>query len=194
MALTFSALALVVTTYGAINITADITHTGVNNTNSTPTGSPLETINTLDEDNSSAKNIGYLSADRTNTPSNTPSTFLGTPSGNIATVTQNLGLYSDSACTVPYTNLNWGSPTPGSTVNRTFYVKNTLPSISLTLSMTATNWYPSSAEGPLAINWNRQGTMLSPGQSTEATITLAVSSITTSITSFGVQIVISGKA
>jgi hypothetical protein len=192
MALTFSALALVVTTYGAINIAADITQTGVNNTSSTPTVIPLAASDTLDKDNSSTRNIGNLSPDRTNTPSSTPSTFLGAPSGSVATVTQNLGLYSDSACTVPFTDLNWGSPTLGSIVNRTFYIKNTLPSTTLTLSMAATNWNPTTANGPLSITWNREGTILSPGQSTEATITLTISSATTAITSFSVQISLSG--
>jgi hypothetical protein len=115
-------------------------------------------------------------------------------SGTIAVVSQNLGLYSDSACTIPLTNLDWGSPAPDSTVTRTFYAKNPLSSTSLTLSMTATNWNPVTADGPLAISWNRQGTVLSPGQSTEATITLTISSAATSITSFNVQISFSGTA
>jgi hypothetical protein len=188
MALTFSALALAVTTYAAINITTEITHTDFNNTSSTLTNIPLVASDTLDKTNSSTKRTWDLTTDRTNTQT----TFSDVPSGNIATVSQNLGLYSDSACTVPFTNLDWGSPTLGSTVNRTFYVKNTLPSTSLTLSMTATNWDPTTADGPLAITWNRQGTVLSPGQSTEATIILTISSSATSITSFNVQISFSG--
>jgi hypothetical protein len=115
-------------------------------------------------------------------------------SGTIAVISQNLGLFYDSSCTIPLTNLDWGSPAPGTIVTRTFYVKNTLPSTSLSLSMTTTNWNPITANGPLAITWNRQGTILLPGQSTETTIALTVSPSTASITYFSVQILISGKA
>jgi hypothetical protein len=111
-------------------------------------------------------------------------------SGSIA-ASPGLGVYSDSACTVPITTIDWGSISPGGTVTNTVYVKNTGGS-SLTLSMAASNWNPTSANGPLTITWNKSGTTLTSGQSTAATITLSVSSSITGITSFSVQITISG--
>jgi hypothetical protein len=106
----------------------------------------------------------------------------------------NIGLYEDSACTVPLTNIDWGALTPGASVAKIVYIKNTQSAAALTLSMTPTNWNPSTANGPLSITWNKQGVVLAQGQSTAATITLAVSSSTTSITSFSVQISISGTS
>lgn len=113
-------------------------------------------------------------------------------SGSI-THSANLGVYSDSACTVPLTTIDWGSISPGNTATQTLYVKNT-GSISLTLSMTASNWSPASANGPLTVTWNRESATLGAGQSTSATLTLAVSSSITEITSFSVQINIAGTS
>lgn len=114
-------------------------------------------------------------------------------SGSIA-ASSNIGVYSNSACTAALTTISWGSPSPGGTVTQTVYVKNTQGSASLTLSMTTSNWNPTSANGPLKVTWNQQGTVLAPGQSTAATLTLTVSSSVTGITTFSVQISISGTS
>lgn len=102
-----------------------------------------------------------------------------------------LGVYSDSACRVPMTTINWGSVSPGGTVTKTVYVKNT-GGTSLTLSMTTNKWNPTTANGPLTVTWNKQAAVLAPRQSTAATIKLTVSPGTTGFTSFSVQISISG--
>lgn len=112
-------------------------------------------------------------------------------SGSIV-ATPNLGVYSDSGCTVPLASIDWGSLAPGGTVTRTVYVKNIQGAASLTLGMATNNWNPTTANGPLTVTWDKQGTILAPGQSTAATIKLAVSSSIAGITSFGVQIIISG--
>jgi hypothetical protein len=114
-------------------------------------------------------------------------------SGSIA-VSPNIGVYSDSACTVQLTTINWGSPSPGATVSQTVYIKNTQGSTSLTLSMTTSNWNPTSANGPLTIAWNKQCTVIAPGQPAAATLTLTMSSSITGITTFSVQISISGTS
>jgi hypothetical protein len=116
-----------------------------------------------------------------------------TSSGTI-TSSMNIGLYENSACTVPLTNIDWGTLTPGTSVAKIVYIKNTQSTSALTLSMAPTNWNPTTANGPLSLAWNKQGVVLSQGQSTAATITLDVSSSTTSITSFSVQIAITGTA
>jgi hypothetical protein len=116
-----------------------------------------------------------------------------TSSGTITT-SSNIGLYSDSACTMPLTNIDWGTLAPGGSVIKTVYMKNTQGIAALALSMTPTNWNPTNANGPLTITWNKEETILASGQSTAATITLAVASSTTSITSFSVQIAITGTA
>jgi hypothetical protein len=114
-------------------------------------------------------------------------------SGSITT-SANIGLYSDSACTTSLTTIDWGTTSPGSSITRTVYVKNTGTGVSLTLGMTTGNWSPSGANGPITLTWNREGTVLTPGQSVAAVLTLSVSSGITGITSFSVQILISGSA
>ena len=110
-------------------------------------------------------------------------------SGSVTTV--NVGVYSDYACTQNLTSINWGTLSPGNSVNRTIYVKNT-GNPQITLSMTKTNWNPASANGPITLTWNREGAKLNAGQVTTATLTLSVSESISEITSFSVDIVITG--
>jgi hypothetical protein len=110
-------------------------------------------------------------------------------SGTVTSV--NVEVYSDSACTQTYTAINWGVISPGNSVTKTIYVKNT-GNVPITLSMTKTGWNPSSANGPITITWNKESATLNAGQSTAATLTLSVASDISSITSFSVNIVIAG--
>lgn len=114
-------------------------------------------------------------------------------SGSIAT-SPGISVYSDESCNNATTTLDWGTITPGGTVTRTIYVKNTGGGISLSLNMTTSTWSPANANGPITVTWDKEGTVLSPGQSTAAVITLTVSPTITGITSFGVQINIIGTA
>jgi hypothetical protein len=104
-----------------------------------------------------------------------------------------LGVYSDSACTQGLSAISWGTIDLGTSIMRTFYVKNT-GNIGLRLSLAAANWSPPSANGPVVITWNQEGKLLSPNQVVSATVTLSVSTSTGSITDFGVDILISGEA
>ncbi len=116
-----------------------------------------------------------------------------TTNGSI-NVTPNLGLYSNSACTTSLSNIDWGTITPGNNQTRTVYVKNTGTGTSLTLNLSTSNWTPTTANGPITISWNKEDTRLAPSQSTAATITLASSSSIVDVTTFSVQILISGTA
>ncbi len=109
-------------------------------------------------------------------------------------VSANLGVYSDPACNITLSSIDWGPITPGSNITKTIYVKNTGTGASLTLSMSPSNWSPATASNYITISWNKEGTKLSPGTSTAATVTLAVSSNIVEITSFNVQITITGTA
>jgi len=120
----------------------------------------------------------------------TTSTTLAS-SGAIST-SANLGVFSNAACTIPLSSINWGTLTVGGTITQTIYVENTGSGLSLTLNMTTSNWSPTTANGPITITWNQEGTDLMPGQSTAATLTLTVSSSIVDITSFSVQINIGG--
>jgi hypothetical protein len=82
-------------------------------------------------------------------------------SGTMVYVTPpNIGVFSDAACTNALAPLDWGSLSPGGTVAKTFYVKNTAGASSLTLSLATANWTPTTANGPITLTWNRQGTVL----------------------------------
>ena len=110
-------------------------------------------------------------------------------SGTVSTV--NVGVYSDSACTTQLTSITWGSIPPGGTGTRTVYVKNTGTN-QITLTMTRTNWAPASANGPITVTWDKESTTLAANQVATATLTLSVSSSISGITTFSVDIVITG--
>ena len=110
-------------------------------------------------------------------------------SGTVSTV--NVGVYSDSACTQQLTTISWGSVAPGATVARTVYVKNTGTN-QITLTMTRANWNPTSVNGPISVTWNKESTTLTANQVATATLTLSVSSSISGITTFSVDIVITG--
>jgi hypothetical protein len=110
--------------------------------------------------------------------------------GNVSAV--NVGVYSDSACTNNCTNINGGTMSPGMSYTNTIYIKNT-GNKPVTLSMTTSGWNPSTADGPIALTWNRDDYNLAPGASVSATLTLSISSsISSSITSFSFKITITG--
>ena len=111
-------------------------------------------------------------------------------SGNIAAV--NVGIYSDFACTQKLESIDWGDIAPGEAVNRAVYLKNT-GNTQITLSMTANNWNPPNANGPITLTWNKEGTLLNPGQVATATLTLTTVEDITSITTFSVTILIVGS-
>jgi hypothetical protein len=110
------------------------------------------------------------------------------------TVTPDLALYSNSACTTNLSAIDWGTITPGNNQTRTVFVKNTGTGTSLTLSISTSSWTPITANGPITISWDKEGASISPGQSTAAVITLKSSSNIVNITNFSVQILISGTA
>ena len=103
----------------------------------------------------------------------------------------NVGVYSDSGCTQNCTTLDWGAITPGNSVTRTVYVKNT-GTLPLTLSMTTGNWVPSNANTYLTLTWNQGGVVLAAGNSVTAILTLTASSSAGNLTSFSFNIIITG--
>ncbi len=113
-------------------------------------------------------------------------------SGGI-TSTANLGIYSDSTCQTALTTIDWGSPTPGTSITRIIYIKNTGNGVSLALSLTTSKWDPATANGPITVSLDKEGTRLSPGQSTVATMTLTVSPTIVDISNFNLVITITGN-
>src|SRR4030067_1671225 len=107
-------------------------------------------------------------------------------------VAVNVGVYSDSACTLNLTSIDWGSVYPGGSVPRMIYVKNT-GNVPMTLSMAATGWNPAGAAGQINVTWDKENDVLNSGQSTSATLTLSVSPTISGVTSFSMSIVITGS-
>ena len=114
-------------------------------------------------------------------------------SSGTVTTSPNIHVYSNSACTNNMTTVTWGSITAGGSTTQTIYVKNTGTG-TLTLGLSSTNWSPAQASTYITVSWDKQGTQLSAGQSTQATITITVSSSITSITDFSNTISITGTS
>jgi hypothetical protein len=109
--------------------------------------------------------------------------------GTVSSV--NVGVYTNNQCNQNCTSLTWGTIDPGDSTSKTVYVKNT-GTVRITISMTTESWTPTNANNYLTLTWNRQNTVLDPGESVPATITLSVDSNTGSLTSFSFNIVITG--
>ena len=111
--------------------------------------------------------------------------------GSVST-TANLGIYKDNTCQTTLTSIDWGTPTPGTSITRVIYIKNTGSGVSLSLSLNTSNWDPANANGPITVSLDKTGTRLPPGQSTAASITLTVSPTIVDVTNFNLVITITG--
>jgi hypothetical protein len=109
------------------------------------------------------------------------------------TGTTNLDIYTSADATTKCTSIEWGTIEPGQTISRTIYIKNT-GNTAQTLSMSATEWNPTAASTVLTLSWNKEATSLASGSIVPATLTLTVAADTGSVTSFGMNIVITGSA
>jgi hypothetical protein len=103
----------------------------------------------------------------------------------------NLGVYTDSACTIPATSLTAGTLNPGASATQTVYVKNT-GNVPETLTMTSSNWTPTNANTYLTLSWNRQNTVLTAGTSIQATLTLTAAANTGTLTTFSCDVTLTG--
>ena len=109
--------------------------------------------------------------------------------GTITTV--NVEVYQDSGCTQVLSTVNWGNLSPGSSSNKTIYVKNT-GNEPVSLSMTINTWSPSNAANYITFAWNREGNALNAGNSVAALLSLSVSTSITAITNFSFNATITG--
>jgi hypothetical protein len=114
-----------------------------------------------------------------------------THNGTIETL--NVSVFQDSACTQTLSTLNWGTLRPGTSANRTIYVKNT-GNAAATLNMTATSWNPSAAASYITLTWNRQSYVLTQGNSVSALLVLTVSASVNGFTGFSCTTFIAGNA
>jgi len=100
-----------------------------------------------------------------------------------------VGVYWDQACTNAVSSISWGLIDPGSNVNKTIYVRNEGNTVA-TLSLTTSNWNPTTASSYMTLSWNYDGQTLSVNQVVQVKLTLAVSLGVTGITNFSFDITI----
>jgi len=100
-----------------------------------------------------------------------------------------LGVYWDQSCTNAVSSIDWGALQPSSNASRTVYIRNE-GNTAVTLSMTTSNWNPSSASTYINLSWISGGSALNVGQVIQAPLTLSVSADITGITNFSFDITI----
>lgn len=112
-------------------------------------------------------------------------------SGTIAGV--NLGVFSDSGCTIPVTSINWGNVTPGGSVTHQVYIENSGTN-NMTLSLSNSSWSPSGVDANLTLTWDKEGANVNLGvpNAVLATLTLTASASFTTGTDFSVNVIIAG--
>ena len=110
-------------------------------------------------------------------------------SGTIMAI--NVEVFWDGAGTQNVTSIDWGIPSPGETVTKTVYVKNT-GNNPMNISLSTLNWSPAGAATYLTVTWDQEGTVVDAGSIVPAVITLDVSSGITGISNFSFDIVIEG--
>jgi hypothetical protein len=107
-------------------------------------------------------------------------------------VAVNVGVYSDAACTLNLTSIDWGNVYPGGSVPRTVYVRNS-GNVPLSLGTSTGSWSPAVAFGQISLVWNREGLVLASGLNVSAVLTLGVAGNVSGVDRFSVNVVITGS-
>jgi hypothetical protein len=105
---------------------------------------------------------------------------------------QSIGLIQTIGLQCNESSIDWGNLFVGTTNTHTVKVINngTTPE---TLSMVVSNWQPSAISNYLTLTWDQQGTVLMPGQSVNAVLSVYCSNqITQGYSRFSNVITISG--
>ena len=102
-----------------------------------------------------------------------------------------LGAYWDQQCTNATSSIAFGLLEPASSKSFTLYLRNE-GNLALTLSMTSENWNPANAADYMTVTWNREGQQINPHKVIDCVITLSVSEGIQGISSFSLDIIISG--
>jgi hypothetical protein len=103
-----------------------------------------------------------------------------------------IGVYWNDDLTNRVSTINWGYLMPGGQKSFTIYVHNegTIP---LTLSISTSNWSPSTASNYLTLTWSHIDQAINAGKTVEVTLTLIVSESITGISRFNFDIIAVGS-
>lgn len=102
------------------------------------------------------------------------------------------GIYSDEACTSPVSSIDWGILDPGSTVNRTVYIRNESNAAG-NLTMILSNWTPANSPDYITFNWNYTDQTLEVGQVTPVILKLSIHENIQGITNFSFDMTITAN-
>jgi len=87
----------------------------------------------------------------------------------------NVTAWYDENCTIPCTEIDWGTVYPGDTFSKEIYLK-TLGNANATLHSYAINWSPSGIDQYLNYSWDSENKTILPNQPIKVTLYLTVSS------------------
>jgi len=112
---------------------------------------------------------------------------------NVGTVKAiGIGVYWDAGLTNRTTSINWGTLDPGTQKSFTLFMQNEGNS-AITLSLSTSNWNPSTASTYMTLTWNYNNQLINAGATTQVTLTLTVSPSATGITNFGFDTILVGS-
>ncbi len=100
-----------------------------------------------------------------------------------------VGVYWDQDCTDAVSSISWGTIEPGTSVDRTIYIRNE-GNTAATLSMTTSNWNPTEASSYITLVWDYADQTLSVDQVIQVELTLSVSPDISGINNFSFDITI----
>lgn len=91
--------------------------------------------------------------------------------GTLKTI--NVTVFWDANLTIPAYNLDWGFVETGASHNQTLYVRND-SNVNMTINFYTGMWNPLGVDLYISVVWDRDGVVLLPHNSTEATLTMYV--------------------
>lgn len=103
-----------------------------------------------------------------------------------------IGVYTDSSLSTAVSSIDWGMLEPGSSQNFTCYIRNEGNAV-IVLTLSTTNWTPSSVSQLMTLNWNYANGSIAPNEVIKVTFTLSSSKSIPGITGFSFNTVITSS-
>ncbi len=116
---------------------------------------------------------------------------LAAPRGSGRLRVMNVGVYSDSSCSVACESLSWGNINSGGVATKAVYIKN-LGSAAVALRMSVSDWSPRKAASVVDLSWDLDGYLLRVGEVVPAVLILELASNTGDLRDFSFVVVITG--
>lgn len=103
--------------------------------------------------------------------------------------TLGVGVFWDAAATQVCSYIDWGIIEPGTTVNRTVFIRNQA-NVPTTLYTFADHWAPPEVESFVTYSWNYSGATMQVDEILPYRLSLAVTPIVVNVTNFSFTITI----